>query len=343
MRALITGASGFVGTWLIRHLLECGDYVCATVYDARWKDVAAVELKTRMIEQLRETCTFGPKELDSAQSRLEVCSLDVTSPEQCAQVLGSARPEAVFHLAGLAFVPDAESDFSKALQVNVAGTHNVARVCHLLQQGARFLLVSSAEVFGRAEQGRLPFQESSGLEPVNAYSSTKVMAEMVAERFSRLGNISVCIMRPFNHIGPGQDARFVAASFASQLAAIAVGQAAPVMRVGNLEAQRDFSDVRDIVRAYRLAAMQASGTYVLSSGRAVSIQSILNQLISISGLRVDVQLDQARMRPAEVPIVYGSSAKALKDFGWKPEIELAQTLKDIYAYWLRRAKGKSSL
>jgi GDP-4-dehydro-6-deoxy-D-mannose reductase len=156
------------------------------------------------------------------------------------------------------------------------------------------------------------------------------MAEQVAQRYQQFGYVRTIIARPFNHIGPGQDSRFVVSSFCEQLTKISKGQSAPIIKVGNLDARRDFSDVRDIVRAYRLAAISGQGVYNFGSGRAISIKSILDQLIKISGVNVTIEQDPTRMRPSEVPIVYGSFEKAYKELGWKPEISIEQTLQDTY-------------
>lgn len=159
------------------------------------------------------------------------------------------------------------------------------------------------------------------------------MAELLAERYVRQGALKCTIVRPFNHIGPGQDPRFVASSFAQQLARIALGKAPAVMRVGNLEARRDFSDVRDIVRAYRLLAQGPDGVFNLGSGVPRPIQSLLDTLIRVSGVSVKVEQDPARMRGPEVPELFTSFAKAESAVGWKPSISFERSLEDIYRHW----------
>lgn len=308
MRAIITGACGFVGSYLATHLRQCGDEVLGTVAPARADDV--FPFRTAVV--------------------------DITDAEPLARLFADFHPDVVYHLAGISFVPDAEADFNNALKVNVGGVHNILRVCHTLQSDIRVVLVSSGEVYGKVAKSQLPLTEESPLAPVNSYSVTKLMSEIVAERFSRLGCVHTVIMRPFNHIGPGQGQRFVTSSFAWQLAHIARGKAEPVIRVGNLEARRDFSDVRDIVRAYRLGAEKGEGVYNLGSGQAVSIQTILELLIKISQVEVRIESDPARMRPSEVPEVYTSYARAERELGWRPEVQLEQTLNDIYQDWYDR-------
>ncbi len=311
MRALVVGAAGFVGKYLVEHLLEQGDEVFA----GTMKEPVA----------LLPSTTFP---------------VDITDPASTSELMQRARPDVVYHLAGISFVPEAESNFDRALAVNVGGTANVLRQAHLFSKETQVLFVSSAEVYGQVLPSELPIRESNPLRPANNYSLSKRMAELVAERYQRQGAIRCTIVRPFNHIGPGQDARFVASSFAQQLARIALGKASPVLRVGNLEARRDFSDVRDIVRAYRLLAQGEGGVFNLGSGVPRSIQTLLDTLISVSGLAVTIEQDPARMRGPEVPELFTSYEKAQSAVGWKPEVTFEQSLGDIYRYWLQREQNE---
>lgn len=301
MRALVTGASGFAGKHLISHLLSAGDEVTAG-------DLApGADL------------------------------LDVSDAASCRRVLEAARPEAVYHLAGMAFGPDAERDFSRALTVNVLGVYNVLQACRELELKCRVLVISSSEVHGRIAPGMLPLTEAQAPLPGNNYGLSKAMAELAACRFGAVrGGLEPVVIRAFNHIGPGQRPDFVVASFAQQLAEIARGRREAVLKTGNLEARRDFTDVRDIVRGYRLAALAGGGPYNLCSGRAVSIRGILEGLIEISGVQVRLEADAQRMRPSETPEIIGSNEKAGRELGWKPEIELRQSLRDIYGWWFER-------
>jgi GDP-4-dehydro-6-deoxy-D-mannose reductase len=305
MRALVIGAAGFVGQYLIQHLQEQGDEVFGTSIDGRVPG------------------------LSSGQG----VALDITAQSSCGDVIQRVRPEVVYHLAGISFVPEAEADFARTLAVNVGGTANVVRHCHLLNQGVAVLFVSSAEVYGQVPVHALPVGEETELRPTNNYSLSKRMAELVVERYGRMGSLRYTIARPFNHIGPGQDQRFVASNFAYQLASIALKRSAPVLEVGNLEARRDFSDVRDIVKAYRRIAESGVGVYNLGSGVPRSIQSLLDTLIAVSGLQVEVRQDPARMRGPEVLELYSSYEKAWRECGWRPSIRFEQSLEDIYRFW----------
>jgi GDP-4-dehydro-6-deoxy-D-mannose reductase len=262
-----------------------------------------------------------------------VFKLDVTDFAQVGAVVHAVRPEVVYHLAGMAFVPEAEAHFDRALSVNVYGTSNVVRHCHLLDSQIKIVYVSSAEVYGHIAPRDLPINESTPLRPANNYSLSKQMAELVVQRYERLAAVQATIARPFNHIGPGQSARFVVSSFAQQLARIAHNKAEKTLLVGNLEARRDFSDVRDIVRAYRLLASKGSGVYNLGSGTARAVSEVLDALIRISGLKVEVRQDPARLRGPEVPELYGCIQKARSECSWSPEISFERSIQDVYRYW----------
>jgi GDP-4-dehydro-6-deoxy-D-mannose reductase len=304
MRALVIGAGGFVGDYLVDHLRQCGDEVVGTTNLSTANSVA-----------------------------YERHYLDITNGPEVGALLQRIKPDVVYHLAGIAFVPEAESNFEKTLQVNVAGTANIARYCSLLESKPALLFVSSAEVYGHVQPNELPIREDNLLRPANNYSLSKRMAELVVERYGRQGLSRYAIARPFNHIGPRQDPRFVASNFALQLARVARGLTPPLLEVGNLEARRDFSDVRDIVRGYRLIATGHQGVFNLGSGCAVSIQDLLHTLIDISGCKVEVRQDPLRMRGPEVSEIYGAIDHVRDVCDWIPEIPLVRSLEDTYRYW----------
>ena len=235
-------------------------------------------------------------------------------------------------------MPEAEDDFESAMRTNTAGTWNVLKAAFESGDVKRFVYVSSAEVYGKIDQ--LPITEDTPRRPANAYSLTKAMAEEAVEFYERRYPNTCVIMRPFNHIGVGQNERFVASNFAHQLAKIAYGLMPPRLQVGNLEAQRDFSDVADIVRAYRLAAELGHGVYNLSSGKAVAVSEILNILVGICGAKIEIVPDESRMRPSETPQVYGSFLKAQRELGWQPQITLEDSLRSVYQWWFERLKSK---
>jgi GDP-4-dehydro-6-deoxy-D-mannose reductase len=196
----------------------------------------------------------------------------------------------------------------------------------------RVLIVSSAEVYGIHRPERMPLDEAAVVRPGNAYAASKLAAETYALAWHRSYGLDTVVARPFNHIGPGQDERFVVASFARQLADIAAG-APPLMRVGNLEAQRDFLDVRDVAAAYvlLLANGRPGEVYNIGSGRAVAIREVLRQLITIARVPVEIRDDPERMRSSDLPILSGDATKLRAETGWEPKYALATSLRDIYA------------
>ncbi len=308
MRALVTGACGFVGDHLARHLLESGDEVVGTVFQ-------------RNLSEKRSYRTEW---------------VDVSDPKAVSRLLLDYRPDIVYHLAGIAFVPEAEEDFERTLRVNVLAVHNLAQTLHIVNSGSKVVLVSSAEVYGRISPEELPISERTALRPTNAYSLSKVMAEEVLWRFVREGRVNGVVLRPFNHIGPGQNERFVASSFARQLALIKKGKAEPILSVGNLSPQRDFADVRDVVRCYRLAGLKGTGTYNIASGRSISIERMLGLLVEVSGLSIEIRKDSAKVRGNEVAEIIGSYKRAEEELGWKPEIPIEKSLRDIFEWWQAR-------
>ncbi len=309
MRALVTGASGFAGGYLVRALRERGDGVfpCG-----------------------------GPGDGGS-----EYFTLDLTDGDAIAAAIDLAKPDVVFHLAAQTFVPDSYAAPLRTYQINAIGT---ARLSQALREYAaatgsapRLLFTSSAEVYGIRDPGEFPLRETLDVRPANPYAASKAAAEAMLLGESRALGLDVVIARAFNHIGPGQSPRFAVASFAEQLAAIAAG-GSPQLLVGNLEAKRDFLDVRDVVRAYVALAIdgERGEIYNVCGGTAIAMRDVLRELVLAARVPVEIREDPERMRPVDVPLFVGSSQKLAERTGWHPEIGLAQSLRDLY-----RATGNS--
>ncbi len=308
MRVLVTGATGFAGRHLCRRLLECGHEVVGTA--------------------------LFEHELEGAPHPLVVC--DVTDRSATDALLKQARPDAVVHLAAIAFVPDAETDPERAIRINVGGTADLLQATADHAPDATFLAISSAEVYGKVTPADLPLRETQPLAPASVYALTKSAVETCAEIYA--GLLRVVVLRPFNHIGPGQSPSFVVSSFARQIAEIEAGRVEPVLRVGNLEARRDFTDVRDVAEAYRLAieAAEPHTPYNVCSGQAVAIKDMLDMLLEMSEAEIRVEQDPARLRPSDVPVLQGSAEKFISATGWTRRFSLAQSLADTLAYWRSR-------
>jgi GDP-4-dehydro-6-deoxy-D-mannose reductase len=272
VRALVTGGAGFAGRHLVHGLIAAGHEVLSAGLEPGSPERAA-----------------GPRWRE----------LDVTDAAGCREVVGEARPDWVFHLAGLAQVAFCEEEPERALAVNFGGTRRVLEACAAAAPRCRVLVVSSAEVYGRVAAERLPVTEEHPLRPATAYALSKACAE---------------------------------------LARIEAGVQEPVLRVGNLAAVRDLTDVRDTVAAYLTLMEQApaGSIYNVTSGRATSVQQLLDLLLSLCRRAVTVEIDPARLRPLDLPVFHGSSAALERDTGWRPRRELRQTLSDLLDYW--RAK-----
>lgn len=312
MRVFITGAGGFVGGHLVNYLLTQPDLTLhAAVLDPPGKNPS---LDGRPILQYE---------------------LDLRSAGAVRSILEAVRPDIVFHLAAMADVGRSFQNPWETLENNIVAQINVLQAVLNLRLPSRVLVVSSAEIYGSAVKTGVPQDESTPFEPANPYSVSKVAQDMLGLQYFISYKMPIIRARPFNHIGPSQKGGFVAADFASQIAAIEAGQHEPVIYVGNLSAERDFTDVRDVVRAYYLLAQQGEPgeAYNVCSGDAYSVQYLLDTLLSFSTAQVEVRQEPSRMRPSDVPRRVGDASKLSQTTGWKPEISFEQSLLDILNDW----------
>jgi len=315
LRALITGAGGFVGGHLCDYLLAHTDWeLVGTVYPA------------------------PPDETRPATSRLRLRYADLRDPEGVEALLSQVQPDRIFHLAAQSFVPASFKDPWETLENNIRAELNVLEAVRRSGSKAWVLVVGSNEEYGAPAPGELPQTEESPLRPNNPYAVSKVAQDFLGLQYHLAYGVPVVRVRPFNHTGPGQSPRFVVPAFARQIARIEAGLQEPVMEVGNLDAARDFTDVRDIVRAYHLALTRGEpgAVYNLASGRPRSVRSVLEMLLSLSRADIHVEQDTSLYRPVDVPVVYGSAEKFHRRTGWEPEIPFEQTLQDTLAYWRSR-------
>lgn len=252
------------------------------------------------------------------------------------------RPIAVYHLAAQADVAASWADPARTLRINVEGTFNVLDAAR--RSGAeRVLTVTSADVYGRVSVDDLPVSETAALRPVTPYGASKAAAEMVCLQAGADGDLGIIRARAFNHLGPGQSHRFVASALASRIVANERSGASKV-KVGNLETRRDFTDVRDVVRAYRLLVMkgQPAEAYNVCSGTARSVQEIAEQLLAQARMEMKLEVDETLLRPVDVPEVRGDYSKLHSATAWKPNIPLADTLKDLLVHWRRQTASTNS-
>lgn len=310
MKVLITGASGFGGSHLVEHCLACGDTVWGTV-----KPGESVQNLDHVLDQV--TLRVG----------------DLLDQSFFRSVLEEARFDIIFHLAGVAFVPFAQRNPIPTYNVNILGTVHLLEAIRSESPSTRVLLVSSAEVYGDVMQAEMPILESYPIQPKSVLASSKAAAEVVAQTYIRSFDLPVVIARPFNHTGPRQLPDFVVSNFCQQIAQIEAGRQ-PVLLCGNLSARRDFCDVRDIVRGYRTLALKGKigKAYNLCSGKSVAISDLLDKLLALARVNVRVEQSGERMRPVEVPDIYGSAQLIYDEVGWRREISFEKTLKDILNY-----------
>ena len=295
MKALVTGAAGFVGHYLLAHLADFGDETVAT-----------------------DRATGGPDLLDSAA---------------LTALFAAERPEVVYHLAGQADVGRSWQEPLATFRANAEGTLNVLAAAR--EAGVRRVVtVTSADVYGRVGPEDLPLSEQALLQPVSPYAASKAAADLVAQQAFLGYGQEVIRVRAFNHLGPGQSEQFVCSALAARIARNEVSGEA-TLRVGDLSAKRDFTDVRDVVRAYRLlaAAGHPGEAYNVCSGVSVSVQSVAEQLLALAHHPMDLVVDQALLRPIDLPDLRGDASKLHSHTGWAPATGLKKSLSDLLEYW----------
>jgi GDP-4-dehydro-6-deoxy-D-mannose reductase len=312
MRVLITGIAGFAGSYLAELLLNDGEEVFGTVLPGE---------STRNLETLRP------------QPELVPC--DVRDAEVAEKLMARVRPEETYHLAALTFIPDSIIDPRLTFDTNLYGTLNLLEAAKKLPSRPSILFVGSADEYGRVRKDELPVNEQNPLRPTNPYSVSKVGASMLAYQYGLSGEMRVVRVRPFNHTGPRQSPQFVCSDFARQIVEAERGRRPPEIRVGNLRPKRDFTDVRDVVRAYREVLRRGETCEVsnVCSGKSVGVGEILDELLALSGNRLTIVESSERTRASDVEEVRGDFGKIERATGWRPTIPLAKTLEDMVEYW----------
>jgi GDP-4-dehydro-6-deoxy-D-mannose reductase len=315
MKVLVTGIDGFVGSHAAEFILGMeGTELHGTHFPRE---------KSRNLDHLRGRLTLHPA--------------DIVDAGAVRAIFDSVRPDKVIHLAGQAFVPAALKDPFGTFNVNIMGGVAVLEAARALAESSGMcpdvLIVSSAEVYGKP--GPEPVTEDSPLNPDNPYAASKAGVDLISQQYLRAFGVRVKVVRPFNHAGPRQSPVFVSSDFGRQFALIAAGKSEPVIHAGNLDVLRDFTDVRDVVRAYWAILTHPSehGVFNVCSGRVVTIRSLIDIFQAVSGVRVTVLSEESRKRGGEAPRIAGTCARLRGATGWDPVIPLEQTLADVYAYW----------
>jgi GDP-4-dehydro-6-deoxy-D-mannose reductase len=267
--------------------------------------------------------------------------VDLRDPEKTRALIQEIQPQQVYHLAAQAFVPRSFDDPWETIENNVRSQLNVTLACLELNPLPRILAVSSAEIYGIVSADNVPMHENLPPQPTSPYSVSKVTQDMLAQQYFSSHDLPIMTARPFNHFGPGQNERFVAPSFAMQVANIEAGLQEPVIEVGDLSAKRDFTDVRDIVAAYQriVERGEAGVAYNVASGEAQSIQHLLDTLLSFVDIDINVHIDETRLRPVKISILLGDATRLREHTGWQPQYTFEQSLLDVLNDCRQRVKA----
>jgi len=314
LRALITGITGFAGSHLAEFILS--NHPDVEVYGImRWRS------RTENIEAI--------------EKRVQLVECDLRDATSVKTLLGRVRPDKVFHLAAQSYVPASWNAPGESLTTNIIGQLNIFEAVRELKIEPWIQIACSSEEYGLVHEDELPIKETNPLRPLSPYAVSKVGQDYLGYQYHMSFGLKVVRTRGFNHDGPRRGDVFVSSNFAKQLVEVEKGKRPAVIHVGNLEARRDFSDVRDIVRGYWLSLerCEAGEVYNLCSGKAYSIQEVLDRLIELSGVKVKIEQDPARLRPSDVPVLIGDCTKFREVTGWKPEIPYDKTLADMLDYW----------
>jgi len=313
VKVLITGITGFAGSHLAEYALAQPD---TQVY-------GTVRTRSRL-DNIRHL-------LDKV--RLIEC--DLRDPFATESAVSQVKPDRLFHLAAQSFVPTSWSAPEETFITNVLGQLNLFEAVRRHSPETRFQIACSSEEYGLVHPEEVPITEDNPLRPLSPYGVSKVAQDFLGYQYHRSYGLFIVRTRAFNHTGPRRGEVFAASAFAKQVAEIEAGLRPPALYCGNLEARRDFTDVRDMVRAYWLALEhgEPGEVYVIASGKSFTIREVLDTILSLTDCSIEVRIDPERLRPSDVPILEGSPAKFTARTGWKPEIPFSTTMSDLLDYW----------
>ena len=320
MLVLITGATGFVGSHVVDYLLAATDW-----------QLAGVSRSLRHADNL------------TANARFRLHTADLNEPASIEEVVGDLKPDAVIHLAGQPLEPVSWRDPAATFRLNVIGQINLFEAMLKTGTKPRTVVGGSALIYGLVKDEENPITEDQPPRPTSPYAVSKLAADYLGYQYWISRDLPVMRMRPFNQIGPRQSPEFAVAGFARQIAQIEAGLTEPVLRVGNLAAARDVTDVRDAAAAYRLALESGRGgePYNIGSGQAHTMDALLQQLLSLSRADIRVAQDPARLRPVDLPRIVCDGSKLRRETGWQPAISIGVSLQDTLDYWRGRTAKAS--
>lgn len=316
-RALITGITGFVGPHLADFLLHQDDLEIVGTYLSH--------------EHLCTTTEF-------IKSHVDLHQMDLSNPQSVHTVITKIQPEYIFHLAAQSNVAQSWKEPARTFDVNVLGTIHLLEAIRRASLDPVIQIACSSEQYGLVPPEKLPVTEETPFHPLSPYAVSRVTVDLMGYQYFKSYGLRIIRTRAFNHTGPGQNDQFVCSRFAKIIAQIERGLREPVLTVGNLDAIRDFTDVRDMVRAYAMSVTHgtAGEAYVIASGVGRSIQEVVDTLLSLSRLPIRVEIDPTLLRPSDVPALFGNSSKFKETTGWQPHRRFEETLEDILNYWRAR-------
>ena len=313
-KVVIIGAAGFVGHYLIDHLYEKYGWT-----------IVATKMKAEKLEK----------------KGIKVRNLDILEMDELVELLQEEKPDYIFHLAAQSSVALSWKNPQLTVDINMKGTCNVLEAVRTLDYKPRILLIGSGEEYGYILPEESPVAETGTVRPGNIYAATKAGQNMIGTIYAKAYGMDVMMVRAFNHIGPNQLPIFVVADFCSQVAAIEKGEKEPVICVGNLAAKRDFTDVRDVVKAYEMIMLHGKRgvTYNVGRGTSIAISDILEKILAMSNTSIVVKTDEKKFRPVDIPDIAADISLVKRDTGWQPEISLEQTLEETLDYWRQKKRG----
>lgn len=316
MNSLITGIIGFVGSHMADLLVEKGHKVYGISRDIK-SDQNIAHLK----------------------GKIHVVQVDILDKKALEKLIAKVKPKYIFHFAAQSSNLDSFKKPQFTLKTNILGTTNLFEAVRQAKFDPAIVIAGSSEEYGLVKKDELPIKETNPLRPQNPYAVSKLAADYLGYQYFKSHGLKIVRIRPFNTEGPRRQDRYVTSNFAKQTALIEKGKQKPVILVGNLDARRDFTDVRDVVLGYYLAARKGTPgeVYNICSGKARKIEEVLKMLISLSKVKkIKVQKDPKRMRPSEIPVFVGDNSKFVKATGWRPKIDFNKTLADTLNYWRER-------
>lgn len=308
MKALIVGGAGFVGNYLINHLRN----------DCKWS-VYVTKMQNENI----------------VDKDIQVFDINILNKDEIVTLLNKIKPDYIFHLAAQSSVAVSWKNPALTIDVNIKGSVNLLDAIRELNYKPKILLIGSGEEYGHIKEEETPIKENNATRPGNIYAATKVAQNLIGKIYSDAYNMDIIMVRAFNHIGPNQSPIFVVADFCKQVAEIEKGLKEPIIKVGNLSAKRDFTDVRDVVRAYSSIIQKGKSgeTYNVGSGYAIAIEDILKMILSMSDANISVEIDKNKLRPVDVPIIEADITKLSETTGWQKQIKVEETVADTLNYW----------